>query len=53
MRFGANPLDVRQEYEKQLPDRQEAYGEAMLELHARKSWWPLLSGKTIIDPDAS
>lgn len=31
-----NPLDVRQEYEKQLKDLQEAYGEAMLELRARK-----------------
>jgi transposase-like protein len=31
-----NPLDVRQEYEKQLRDLQEAYGEAMLELRARK-----------------
>ncbi|MDQ7775327.1 MAG: hypothetical protein Q4615_05120 [Paracoccus aminovorans] len=34
----ANPLDVRQEYEKQLRGLQEAYGEAMLELLARKSW---------------
>ena len=32
----ANPLDVRQEYEKQLRDLQGAYGEAMLELRARK-----------------
>ena len=32
----ANPLDVRQEYEKQLRDLQETYGEAMLELPARK-----------------
>jgi uncharacterized protein YecT (DUF1311 family) len=32
----ANALDVRQEYEKQLRDLQEAYGEAMLELRARK-----------------
>lgn len=32
----ANPLDVRQEYEKQLRDLQEAYGETMLELRARK-----------------
>ncbi|WP_241557870.1 DUF1153 domain-containing protein [Falsirhodobacter deserti] len=32
----ANPLDVRQEYEKQLRVLQEAYGEAMLELRARK-----------------
>ena len=34
----ANPLDVRQEYEKQLRDLQEAYGEAMLELRARKKF---------------
>jgi transposase-like protein len=32
----ANPLDIRQQYEKQLKDLQEAYGEAMLELRARK-----------------
>lgn len=32
----ANPLDVRQQYEKQLDDLQAAYGEAMLELRARK-----------------
>ena len=32
----ANPLDVRQQYEKPLRDLQEAYGEAMLELRARK-----------------
>ena len=32
----SNPLDVRQQYEKQLRDLQEAYGEAMLELRARK-----------------
>ena len=32
----ANPLDVRQQYEKQLQDLQSAYGEAMLELRARK-----------------
>lgn len=29
-----NPLDVRERYEKQLRDLQEAYGEAMLELRA-------------------
>lgn len=29
-----NPLDVREQYEKQLHDLQEAYGEAMLELRA-------------------
>ena len=32
----ANPLDIREQYEKQLKDLQEAYGEAMLELSARK-----------------
>ncbi|MFZ9087047.1 MAG: DUF1153 domain-containing protein [Steroidobacteraceae bacterium] len=32
----ANPLDLREQYEKQLKDLQEAYGEAMLELRARK-----------------
>ena len=30
----ANPLDIREQYEKQLKDLQEAYGEAMLELRA-------------------
>ena len=30
----ANPLDIREQYEKQLRDLQEAYGEAMLELRA-------------------
>jgi transposase-like protein len=38
----ANPLDVRQEYEKQLKDLQEAYGEAMLELRARKKLLALM-----------
>jgi transposase-like protein len=32
----ANPLDIKGEYEKQVKDLQEAYGEAMLELRARK-----------------
>ena len=38
----ANPLDVRQQYEKQLGDLQEAYGEAMLELRARKKLQALM-----------
>jgi len=38
----ANPLDVRQEYEKKLRDLQEAYGEAMLELRARKKFQALM-----------
>ncbi|MBP0484862.1 DUF1153 domain-containing protein [Sagittula salina] len=31
----ANPLDIREQYEKQLRDLQEAYGEAMPGLRAR------------------
>ena len=38
----ANPLDIREQYEKQLKDLQEAYGEAMLELRARKKYQALL-----------
>lgn len=38
----ANPQDVREEYEKQLKDLQEAYGEAMFELRARKKLQSLL-----------
>ncbi|WP_313172671.1 DUF1153 domain-containing protein [Stenotrophomonas sp.] len=32
----AKPEDVREPYERQLKDLQEAYGEAMLEIRARK-----------------
>lgn len=32
----ATPLDVRQQYEKQLHELREAYGEPILELRARK-----------------
>ncbi len=32
----ANPLDLREEYERQLKELQEAYGEAMLEQRDRK-----------------
>jgi hypothetical protein len=32
----ANPLEIREQYERQLKDMQEAYGEPMLELRARK-----------------
>lgn len=32
----AKPLDIREQYERQLRELQEAYGEAMLELRARK-----------------
>ncbi|MFD1808567.1 hypothetical protein ACFSHQ_11960 [Gemmobacter lanyuensis] len=52
MALRANPLEIREQYEKQLKDLQEAYGEAMLELRARKSWRPSWSGRTTNDPDA-
>lgn len=32
----AKPEDVREQYERQLQELQQAYGEAMLELRARK-----------------
>ena len=37
-----NPLDVREQYGEQLRDQQEAYGEAMLELRARKELQALM-----------
>lgn len=36
----ANPLDIKEQYERQIKDLQEAYGEAMLELRARKNCSP-------------
>jgi len=36
------PLEIREEYERQLKELQEAYGEAMLELRARKKLQSLL-----------
>ena len=36
------PLEVREEYERQLKELQEAYGEAMLQLRARKKLQSLL-----------
>ena len=38
----ANPQDVRDQHERQLKELQEAYGEAMLELRARKKLQSLL-----------
>ena len=38
----ANPLDLKDQYERQIKDLQEAYGEAMLELRARKKLQSLL-----------
>ena len=39
------PLQVKQQYEKQLRELQEAYGEAMLELRARKKLACLLGNE--------
>lgn len=38
----ANLLDVREQYERQIKELQEAYGEAMLELCVRKKLQSLL-----------
>ena len=38
----ANPLDLKDQYERQIKDLQEAYGEVMLELRARKKLQSLL-----------
>ena len=40
----AKPLDVKEQYERQLKELQEAYGEAMLEIRARKKLNSLLNG---------
>ena len=38
----AKPEDIREQYERQLKELQEAYGEAMMELRARKKCQSLL-----------
>lgn len=38
----ANPQDVKEPYERQIKELQEAYGEAMLEWRARKKLQSLL-----------
>lgn len=38
----ANPQVVKERYERQIKDLQEAYGEAMLELRARNKLQSLL-----------
>lgn len=38
----ARPEDIREQYDRQLKELQEAYGEAMLELRARKKLDSLL-----------
>ena len=39
------PLEVKGQYERQLSDLQQAYGEAMLELRARKKLASLLGNE--------
>ena len=41
----AKPLDIKEQYERQLKELQEAYGEAMLELRARKKLQALLGNE--------
>ncbi len=41
----AKPLDIMEQYERQLADLQSAYGEAMLELRARKKLASLLGNE--------
>ncbi|GGG78568.1 transposase [Salipiger pallidus] len=41
----AKPLDIREQYEKQLRDLQDAYGEAVLELRARRKLQALLDAQ--------
>jgi hypothetical protein len=46
----AKPEDIREQYESQLKALQEAYGEAMLELRARKNGTPCWARRTRHDP---
>jgi len=44
----AKPEDVREQYQRQLKDLQEAYGEAMLEPRARKKSVPVGQGRGLM-----
>jgi len=41
----SKPLEIKEQYERQLRELQEAYGEAMLELRARKKLNSLLGNE--------
>ncbi len=41
----SRPLDIKEQYERQLADLQSAYGEAVLELRARKKLASLLGNE--------
>src|SRR5450830_529840 len=49
----SKPPGIKEQYERQPSDRQRAYGEAMLELRARKSWPPCWATRTRNDPQPS
>lgn len=49
----AKPLDIKEQYERQLKEFQEAYGEAMLEIRARKSLNRCWGKRTRNDDQAS
>lgn len=49
--LGANSQDVKEQYEQRLNELQQAYGEAMLELRARKTLRvPAGRGRVMIEP---
>jgi transposase-like protein len=41
----SKPLEIKEQYERQLSELQQAYGEAMLELRARKKLASLLGNE--------
>ena len=41
----STPLEIKEQYERQLSELQQAYGEAMLELRARKKLASLLGNE--------
>ena len=49
----AKPFEVKELYEKQIKDLQEAYGEAMLELRARKRACEFRRSQKSFSPDWS
>ena len=49
----SKPLEIKEQYERQLSDLQQAYGQAMLELRARKSCPSCWATRTRNDPQPS
>jgi hypothetical protein len=48
-RLRERPTDVREQYERQIKETQEAYGETMMGLHTRKNWRPCWRGRDVIE----